>query len=355
MSYAKSLFEIIEKEGLKSLISNIHTKVISYELEDGFILTTVTDAIQKNAYVVSPYSLMIDYGEDELIKIESKTIRTFYYLLIKSFSVFLKFTKIDMVQTLNNYLFSTNFFSKEWENINISALRKISIAAYPKHALLIRSINKIQNPKLHKRLRKDGWRAIIIRQVYIYDDHHKWQRCRNSKNDKKLLYSKRFTFEEANDFSTASRLYNALYLDKHSKHNIHYSAKFIEHLHQKSLLKLFFLKDHENEKYVGVVGLTQEGNIMTVPIIGYEMSYDKNHALYRRLAYKATSYAFENDCLLNFSSGAPDFKSKRGARAELEYMFVYDKHLSFKRRLAWQSLSLLSKYLYAPMLKKLKL
>ncbi len=360
MSYSKTLFEIFKKYKTSMLISNLDTKFSFYEMEDALVMATITDEVSKNCYVASPYALLIDYGEDELVKIKSPLQKSFYFLLIKSFAHFLRFTQIDKGQILNNFLFATNFFSKSWERIDISALEKTAKASYPKHALVIRSVNKVQNPNLYDRLCKNGWKAIVVRQVYIYDDKKKWQMSRNTINDRKLQNSNKFSFVEADvdsyeDFQTAQRLYNRLYLDKHSMHNIHYEAKFFQVLVKEKLLKMVFLRDNESMCYVGVVGMTHLDGVITVPIIGYDMCYSQKDAIYRRLVFYATSYAFEKSCLLNFSSGAPDFKSKRGAKACLEYMFVKDKHLSFKRRIAWQSIYLLSKYFYAPMLKKLKL
>ena len=355
MNYAKEIYEIFNNSKPTELIGNLDTKFTSYEIDDEFIMTTITDEVTPNAYVVSPYALMIDYGEDELEKIDVYWQRAIFSWIIKFFSLVLKSAKIDKTQTLNNYLFATNFFSSKWESLEVGKLREEAISSYPKHALAIRSVNKIQNPNLYENLKKDGWKPITVKQFYLYDSKEKWQKSRNSKNDKKLLNSEQFSFVESDNYTLAIKLYNALYLEKHSEHNLHYREKFLKKMVEKGLLKLFFLQDNDTKKIVGVIGVTEENSVMTVPLIGYDNNYSQKDALYRRLVYHVTAYAFEKGSLLNFSSGAPDFKTKRGATAELDYMFVYDKHLPLYRRMVWQSLYLLSKYIYAPMLVRLKL
>jgi len=355
MSYSQKLLALCQTHALHTLLPNIETKLIAYRQDNLTIMTSITDEVVSNVYVVSPYALMIDYGEEELEKIKAPLQKGLFFVLVKFFSIVLKGIKIDRVQILNNYLFSTNFFTKAWESLDVSLLRKNAIIAYPKHSLLIRSVNQLQNPTLYENLINDGWKAIALRQVYIYDDKEKWQKARNTKNDKKLLLSEQFHFVESRDYEVAITLYNSLYLDKYSQHNIHYTPTFLEQLVEQGLLKLFFMQDIKTKRYVGVVGVTEEEGVMTVPIIGYDKSYSQKDALYRRLVYYVTAYAFEQNALLNFSSGAPDFKTKRGAKPILEYMFVYDNHLSLPRRMVWQSITLLSKYLYAPMLQRLKL
>ena len=355
MNYSTRLLNIFQHYELTTLLTQVVTQIVVYTYNGISIITTVSEPVKNNTYVVSPYALMIQYGEDELIKIESTLQRGFFSVLIKFFSVVLKYVKIDKVQILNNYLFSTNFFSKEWETIVLDRVKKDAITSFPDHSLVIRSVNQIQNPNLYQNLCKDGWKPIVVKQAYIYDDIQRWQKSRNTKNDKKLLQSKQFSFVESNDFERAIKLYNMLYLEKYTQHNIHYTSIFLEQLVMEGLLKLFFLQDTVSLQYVGVVGVTQENNVMTVPIIGYDRLYSQKDALYRRLVYHVTAYAFENHCLLNFSSGAPDFKTKRGAKSVLDYMFIYDKHLPLYRRMIWQSIYFVSKYLYAPMLQRLKL
>jgi len=358
MSYATEIYQLFTEHEPSSLIGKLKTKFEYYEIDGLFVITTVTNKVEPNSYVASPYTLIISFGEDELGKIESKFQRIFTYGLIKTFASFLRFSQLDKAQTVNNYLLSTNFFSKEWESLDVEKLEQKVLSKKLNYALIIRSVNKVQNPKLFNKLKSNGWIPITSRQVYIFDNKERWEKSHNAKIDRKLLDSKRYTFYRVNkkeNFEEAERLYNLLYLEKYSQHNIHFKAKYLQLLVERELLDLYLLHDEVEQKSVGVVGMTLEGGVMTVPIVGYNTNYPQKEALYRRLIAFALESAFKKGVLLNLSSGAPEFKKLRGARAELEYMMVKIEHLPLRQKLGWRLIAMLSKSFYAPLLKRLQL
>jgi len=244
--------------------------------------------------------------------------------------------------------------------LNLKELEQKATEAYPEHTLLFRSVNPTQNPKLFQNLLDNGWIGVVTRQVYLFRDEEKWMRKRDSKKDRKLRDSKRFSFVKVEDvehcdFERIEELYGQVYLKKHSEHNIYYTAEFFRKMVENNLYRLHLLQDNENKKYVGVVALTNDLKVTTIPLLGYDTSYPQKDALYRRLMDFGISYAFEHGLLLNISSGASTFKLTRGAEAELEYMFVKVDHLPFYRRVVWRGLAYLSEKFYAPMLVRLKL
>ncbi|MFW3342896.1 hypothetical protein [Aliarcobacter butzleri] len=357
---SSKLFEILEKYPSKELMANVDTKVVKYCVDNQEVISTIVDEIKPNCYVVSANSMLIEYSKDELTKLDSKILRTFSYILIKLFENILKIAKIDKLQTLNNYMLSTNFFSNIFENIDLKKLRDIALKNYSNHTLVLRSINKTQNQKLFQELKKDGWIALVSRQVYIFDDFKRCQKHQNYRWDKKLLNDKRYIFKELDldDFSLfekAEKLYNQLYLEKYSIHNVQFKAIYLQELVKKELLHLRLLYDNQKNKYVAVVGLIGEDEVITAPIVGYDLSYDVKEALYRRVIAYILEYAKTNKYVLNLSSGASSFKLNRGAKANLEYMFVYTKHLPLFRRFIWKILSFISNNFYAVLLQRLKL
>lgn len=358
---SSKLFEIFSNvDSSRDLIANVDTKVIKYEIDNQEVISTIVDEIKPNCYVVSANSMLIEYSKDELTKLDSKIVRTVSYMLIKLFENILKMAQIDKLQALNNYMLSTNFFPLNFENIDLKKLRNIALKDYSQHTLLIRSINKTQNPKLFEGLRKDGWIALVSRQIYIFDDFKRCEKHQNYRWDKKLLSDKRYKFKELDldDFSLfekAEELYNKLYLEKYSKHNVQFKAIYLQELVKKELLHLRLLYDNQENKYVAVVGLIGEDGVITAPIVGYDLNYDIKEALYRRVIAYILEYSKNNNYLLNLSSGASFFKLNRGAKANLEYMFAYTKHLSFSRRFIWETLSLISNNFYGVLLQRLKL
>ncbi|WP_198304478.1 hypothetical protein [Arcobacter vandammei] len=357
---SSNLYKIFEKYYSKKLMANVDTKIIKYNIENQEIITTITDDIKKNCYVVSMYNLIIDYSKDELLKINSKILLYFSYFLIKIFENILKIAKIDKLQILNNYMLSTNFFSNNFENIDLKVLKNKALKNYPDHTLKIRSVNKFQNLKLYEKLKKDGWIALVSRQVYIFDDFTECKKHKDYKSDKKLLLDEKYEFKALNieDFSLfqqAENLYNQLYLDKYSKHNVQFKAIYLQELVKNGLLHLRLLFDKKEKKYVAVVGIIGENGLITAPIVGYDLNYDIKEALYRRVIAYILEYAITNNYLLNLSSGASNFKTNRGAKAYLEYMFVYTKHLPFYRRFIWKILSFIANRFYGNLLQRLKL
>lgn len=354
------LFDIFRQYHSKEMIANLDAKVIKYKLNEVEIITTVVDDIKPNCYVASIYNATVAYAEDELSKITIKYQKIISKILIKLFSFILKVINIDKIQMLNNYMLSTNFYPESFNSIDLQKLREMAINDYPAHTLLLRSVNNIQNHRLYCNLLKDNWLPITFRQVYLFNDYSECDKHINYRRDKKLRDDKRYEFIEVDIenfalFERAVALYNQLYLDKYSQHNVQFTPLYLQELVKKEILHLRMLYDHKYNKYVGVVGLIGEDNIVTAPIVGYDFSYSKKEALYRRVIAYAIEYARDNKLQLNLSSGAGQFKVGRGATAELEYIFVYTKHLSIVKRVIWYLVSIISNHFYAGLLKKLKL
>jgi hypothetical protein len=359
--FSKRLYAILKNHPSSTLIANLNTRTESYTLGNELILTSVVDTIEPNCYIASPYAMIIIYAQEELTKIPSWLYRNSGWLLIQTFAFILRLARIDHVQTLNNYLLSTNFFSPYWEiRDDLSAITYQARTRHPHHALLLRSLNGVQNPHLIKQLQRIGWTPLVSRQIYLFSQWQTIYHKHNVQMDQKLLSSERFIFvkpplEDDSAFNAAYSLYNSLYLDKYSIHNVQFTPLYLKQLVEQRLLHLRLLKDTLHDRYVGVIGMMGDGGVITAPIVGYETHSPKKDALYRRIIAYALSYAHQHDYLLNLSSGAAEFKTLRGGEPHLEYMMVYTHHLPLFRKIVWKALSLLSRYFYAPLLQKFHL
>jgi hypothetical protein len=88
---------------------------------------------------------------------------------------------------------------------------------------------------------------------------------------------------------------------------------------------------------VGVFGFfTLGGCVTTVPFIGYDTTLPAETGLYRRLFTGIHREVDHRRQLLNYSSGAGEFKRRRGGMATVEYNAIYDRHLSARRRMAFR-------------------
>lgn len=356
-----TLYALFTQVRPADFIANLNTVVFAYEVQGRLVLATRIDTRTKNCYVVSPCSLMIDFALEERAKLASKTLRVFSGLVISSISTFVTWARVDQIQTLNNYMLSTNFFPAGFEEV--SFLRELTTQALqtlPQHAVAVRSVNARLNQELLLQLQGLGYTALVTRQVYIFDDFALVQSRKNYKTDYKLLNCSRYVFEKPDleDFARFERaevLYNQLYLHKYSEHNVQFKARYLQALVTSGLLHLRLLHDRERKTDVAVVGLIGENGVITAPLVGYDFSYDRQQGLYRRVIAYIINYADQKQVRLNLSSGASGFKRSRGAVAELEYMLVYTQHLPWYRRLVWRGLAWLSTNFYAKLLKKYQL
>ncbi|MGI0117589.1 hypothetical protein [Zooshikella sp. RANM57] len=363
--FQQRFLTIMQKPGL---IRRLHTQFISYKQEDVIVTATVNDSIntlqgkqsteKNNCYVVSPMTQLIYFTRDELPKVSSRILRIFCLGLTYLFETPFRWAKLDEIQILNNLCFSTNFYAKAWQAINITALRKQALSKYPYHALMLRSLNVQEHSKIIAKTKEDGWLPIVNRQVYLFMDFKKWQQKRDARADLKLLKQSDWGFRmlDPNNqahMDQAEAYYNQLYLDKYSKHNIQFTSDYFAQHAKAGLLELYGL--FHKQEMLGVVGFCGIDDTLTVPIIGYNMQMPKKMALYRRLVTFNLVYAQQNNLKLNLSAGASEFKRLRGAEAVIEYNFVYVKHLSGYQQIVWRFLSWLSLSLYKPILERFEL
>jgi hypothetical protein len=358
-NFTNKLISIFTKYEAQKLINHLDCKIDTIKYKNHNIITTKIDTIKvPNCYGVSAYNTYILYSLDEIDKIDSFILRLFSRILVYILKPILKIAQIDKAIYINNFILSTNFFTKEWEELDINQIQNTLLEKNPKHLLAIRSINKTHNPKLYKHLKSNGWLPIVSRQVYIIDDFSSIRKKHNIQIDLKLLDSKRYIFKELilnEDFQEAQRLYQMLYLQKYSIHNIQFQALYLKELSKLQLLHIRLLYDTKENKNVGVVGITLQDNIATVPIVGYDTKYSSNEALYRRVMSYAINYCYKNNIPLNLSSGAPEFKKLRGANATIEYMFVNVNHLGIFQKTLWYILYFISQNFYKPILERFKL
>jgi hypothetical protein len=90
---------------------------------------------------------------------------------------------------------------------------------------------------------------------------------------------------------------------------------------------------------VAAIGIFSFGGLWTVPFVGYEVGAPAEDALYRRLVSGLLEEVKREKLLLNYSSGADDFKRRRGGEPVAEYHAVYAGHLPASRRLLYRGLA----------------
>ena len=142
------------------------------------------------------------------------------------------------------------------------------------------------------------------------------------------------------DAPRITELYKMLYLEKHSRLNPIYTQKFVEHALSDGWLDFYGLR-HISGRLDGVFGCFKRGVLASTPFIGYDTARTSCRGFYRLLVAMLLRVTAENRWLLNYSSGAGEFKRRRGAVASWEWNALYVRHLPPQRRWPYRLLQLL--------------
>nr|WP_159063756.1 GNAT family N-acetyltransferase [Thaumasiovibrio occultus] len=332
------------------MIRRFEAKVSEQQTGEIWLPTTISEPKKHNCYVLSPSTLILDYAVDELPKLP-RVQQWLSRALLKLVATPLKWGKVDKLQVLNNHCLSTNMYPDAWEDADIKAIEQQALARAPEHALMFRSVNPTQSPQLSAALRKANWLPIVTRQVYVLSPGSK--RGTDFTNDSRLAREPGWRYsrlETPAEFERAQRLYDLLYLDKYSEHNIQYTAQFMARMQQLGMMTFMGLYKHD--ELCAVSGFVVHDNVMTSPIFGLDTTWPQSEQLYRRMSWYTLDFAHRHQLSFNLSSGAPKYKRSRHAKPCLECSFVAVAHLPAHQRAVWKALSVLTQRFYAPMLEE---
>jgi hypothetical protein len=340
----KALYWPLMNRGANKLIQNVHAEVQLLSTGArviGLVIPQKNVAFPDESYVASPYGQYVDYGRYETA-LELGKLRWLNILANRVFDLLGKIcrrAKFDQVVLIDNLLFSTNLYPQTVD-YDLDAMHQFLLKQFPDRALVFRSICPEVYPAWFEALKKLRYKAVFSRQVYLLRAHegaHRLKRAleidtRLAKKQKHLRWSELQVGEEAH-LERILELYNQLYLEKYARLNPQYSLEFIQHLFSGGIIRIKAL--WHGEKIVAFTGYFTLDGVMINPLIGYDQSYPQKEGLYRLLTMETMLEAEKQGMLLNMSSGAAHFKRLRGAQAFLEFNLVYDRHLSFFRRLPW--------------------
>lgn len=353
----RNFTEEFTSHNVPSLMRNVRTKMEWQKIKNKNIPVSINETDLESSYVVSPYSALVLYSREELVKLPSffKIIE----LILGPIGLLLKSIQINKMVAINNWLLSTNIYPQV-ENNQFLKLGDMYKASHPDHFIIFRSLNKKTNESFIKDLLNNGYTLIPSRRVYLFDcsseDIFKRQ---NTKYDLRLLKKNKYKIKSADSFSDedykrAEELYGFLYLEKYSKLNPDFTAKYMKLCQQSETMKIkgFFSADGVME---GVIGYFIIDGIMTVPIVGYNTRLPQSSGLYRQLMITALLDAREQNLFLNLSSGASSFKRFRGGKPYTEYSAVRLDGLSWWRQVGFRFIQAILYCIALPLMKLFKL
>lgn len=355
----------LQSLGITNAINNVKTTISVIDTDEHLfpISSNFSNTSDANCYVVSPLSAYIEYALVELNRINNWLLSLTVKRLIHIVGGMLRWSKIDGIVYVNNWLLSTNIYPSFWDDRNISDTTNFLSKAFPNEAIAFRSLNSYCNASLLNSFKKIGYISIPSRQVYLYDCRKDTtlsiQARHNFRMDKSILEKSEYKVVDGShlvdsDFDRIEELYNALYLRKYTELNPQYKSAWLKAGQELGWLNYLVLKN-KHGRIDGVIGFFQNNEIITAPIVGYDTSLPKQIGLYRILTHLCISEAIKQKKVLNFSSGASEFKRLRGGVPEIEYSMVYASHLSWRKRIAWIILGKLLHSIAVPIMKKMKL
>lgn len=337
--FAKKLLIPLVKDGAAAYFHNIKTEMMVLKVDDLVLPITINDFESDNSYVCSFYNYYIGLGSINASTIKNKLLRYLTTKFLMSLGIILKLGNIDKIVSVNNWLFSTNLYPK-LNDSQILSIREFIQQKFPKHAIVFRSINKVDKNSPLNTLRNSKFHLIASRQIFLNDTKETtFFESRLFKGDLKLLKKTDYILDDLkNDFESTKilSLYNEIYLDKYSKLNPQLNEKFVKLLIQHQIFNFKTLQ--KNDRIDGVIGYYSAHGVMSSPFFGYNTKVPQQANLYRLLSTVLTLEAKNKKQLYNQSSGASFYKSIRKANPTIEYSAVYIKHLSLSSRFMWKTL-----------------
>ena len=271
------------------------------------------------SYLTSLRSGWFDYAAEEL---HDKWWAAWAMRLLGTFASWLG---LDRLVLVGNWPVSTHVWDAT-TSAELPALCASVMAQHPNCFVGVRNLQALKHAELMATLSAMGFVALPARVVYEFDLREGLARKPShlARDHTALTRSglNQVVLHQATP-QTARRmasLYKRIYLEKHSQLNAQYTPEFFEDMLNTQTMRALALT-HSNGNIMAFAMLYQVGDTLTVPALGYATDAEID-GLYRLLFSAIHDHTQTHRLLLNYSSGAGDFKRKRGGVPHMEYTMV---------------------------------
>ena len=268
----------------------------------------------------------------------------------------LRLTKADHVVFANHLLFSTSLYG-DWAGEDIEPALAALRAAFPKRAIVWRSLNLDEHTALAALMTRHGGRRLLSRIVWrLADPARDWAPRRDARDDRQLLETHNLRVESAREVADDDLLpvlafYNDIYLAKYSRTNPAYQPALLRAAIESGVLTLRLIRNEAGALEAFTAEHVYQGALVN-PMLGYDRTLPQARGLYRIAMAVSAERAIAEGLSVNYSAGAGAFKRNRGARPTLEFSMIFDAHLPFWRRLSYRCLAWALEAM-APMLERI--
>lgn len=341
-AWARAFLGPMLRDGIAPYVANVRQTALRLIVVDErtVLPLTINDATLRdppNAWVVSPRNAYVDYAGEELHELDGAALRTSLRGALAGLGAVLAAGRVDRIVHVDNWCLSTNLHPE----LDVDVLREVQSLlrdTWPDHAHAWRSVHAWRGEALPERLRALGYTPVPARSCFVWDPHDpSHRRSRDLKHDARLLRNRGFEIVDADGLSSEDAprlraLYDALYLDKYSRHNPWFTDAFVRAALDGALTVKALRRDGE---LYGVVGFFRRAGFMTTPLFGYDTELPMKEGLYRMCSRLLVDAALDSGDILHQSAGAASFKRNRHAEPVLEETLVDVGHLGMSRRAAW--------------------
>ncbi len=296
------------------------------------ITVTRQQGPKANCYITSPKIAWFDYAADEVRD------QFFLKIALKTLSHLANWTGLDQNIIVGNFPISTNVWSSAQNSLIFKACQT-QCQRSTNRFIFVRNLLSYQHEQLITELNSMGFVVLPARVIYEFD-LRQGMKNKPSHLMRDLGALKKSTLQVTHlqhiDDQIASHfqhLYDLIYIQKHSAYNAKYTPAFFKDMINSNRMKALSLQNERGE-IVAFALLHQTADTLTVPALGY-VENASGVGIYRLLFASIFKHTLENQLMLNYSSGAGDFKRKRGAQGRLEYTAVKAPHsfMNWKTRL----------------------
>ena len=306
---------------LSDWLVNAGAQIDWIETQGGAMAVTrsVTPRIPHMAYITSLRSHWFDYLAHELGR---PSLRKW---LVEAAGQLARLCGLDRLSLIGNEPVSTVLRQPALKAC-LPEIAEREYQNYPRHWIGIRNLLHSQDQDVIGSLLGNGYCLIPTRVVYLFDARQgSLPLPSHLKRDRKLLEKSGLTGTVTHTVShdeciAITTLYHGIYLAKHSPLNADYRPLFFSDMINSGLMECLLLKDTDG--VIRAFALLQRlGTDLVVPAVGHDTS-NSDAGYYRQLFAALSLYAEQHRLRLNYSSGAGDFKRKRGGIPELEYTAI---------------------------------
>lgn len=353
IGYYRALIE----NGVSHYIDNISGEIALLKLNDQFIPLLITSNNYHDSYVCSPYGHYVALAIESAQTIKNRWIKHLAYFGLQNLGKIIKAGSINSTIYINHSLFSTDLHSQNLSKDLLDKAIFFLCTVFPKHTLIVRSLNSHLNASLKKDLKTSGCKFIATRHIYLTEiKKPELFKTRIIKSDLKLWKESGYEVIDQKDFTKEEDirvldLYTKLVIESHSAFNPKLNQNFLQLAKKYSMLQMKALKkDGVIEGVAGYV-ITNDKTLLC-SFFGYDKNAQNKTQIYRLLSTLLFLEASEKASVFHQSAGASFYKKVRRAKGFQEYQALYIKHLSLKQKLIWHLLRAIINGFAVPFMKR---